>query len=366
MDAASFADYLKNLLQGSGKPSYRRLGLQIGYGRTTVSDAFQGRRLPSWDVTEPLVRALGGDVAEARQRWAEASGGGTPVFPEWLTDPVLAVPALIPGVGLAKSAALAAGDPDAALADGWAVVRLSAAQLSYEAGALPPVSASAVVDAFRRAEGENRLPPGVGETVSRMERLHEQHRAGGAGVDAALQFVVFAYRLAGLVAGGRRDVPEQGEGRAPADIVTLRLLAEDFGWPADGELLADFREFLAILVSGLQAVAETDRAVLAALVQHGKTLRLGLGSPTYGMTGAELCDATGVAPFDLKGHLSALSEQGLVEWQREGPREAQTSAEWAWTSKRDAYALDGLRSFCRGRNQDFSAMIRDIRLDWLG
>ncbi len=362
MDAASFADYLKNLLQGSGKPSYRRLGLQIGYGRTTVSDAFQGRRLPSWDVTEPLVRALGGDVAQARQLWAEAGGGGLPPVPEWLTDPVLAVPALIPGVGLAKSAGLAAGDPDAALADGWAVVRLSAAQLSYEAGAAPPDSGAAVVEAFRRAEAENRLPPGVGETVSRMELLHERHRDGGADVEAALQFVVFAYRLAGLVTGGRDGVVEQGSVDAPADIVTLRLLAEDFGWAADEELLDDFREFLAILVSSLRAVTDADRAVLATLVQRGKTLRLGLGSPTYGMTGPELCAAAGVPPFDLKGHLSALSGEGLVEWQRD----EQASAEWAWTSKRDAYALDGLRSFCRGRDLDFSAMIRDIRLDWLG
>ncbi|WP_075004094.1 helix-turn-helix domain-containing protein [Streptacidiphilus jiangxiensis] len=355
-----FADYLKRLLQKSGKPTYRRLGHQIGYGRTTVSDAFQGRRLPSWDVTEPLVRALGGDVAEARRLWTESGGGGVAPPPPWLTDPVLPVPALVPGVGLARAAALAAADPGAALGEGWEVLRLCAAQLARTVGALPPSGAASVIDAFRRAEVERRLPPGACATADRLAQVREQHRDGSASVEVALQFVVFAYRLAGLVGGAGHSAPRPD--REPADIVTLAVLAEDFGWRPDDEHLADYREFLATLVSALQEVAPADRALLTRLVQHGKTLRLGLGSPTYGMSGAELRQVVEVPPAELPTRLAALERQGLIAWQRH-PQPAQ---EWVWTSKRDAYAVDGLRGFCAGRGLDLAVLIRDVRLDWLG
>ncbi|MEY9877294.1 hypothetical protein ABH931_006818 [Streptacidiphilus sp. MAP12-33] len=367
MEPAPFAEYLKRLLQKAGKPAYRRLGHQIGYGRTTVSDAFQGRRLPSWDVTEPLVRALGGDVAEARRLWTEAGGGGITPPPEWLTDPVLPVPALVPGVGLARAAALAAADPGAALGEGWEVLRLSAAQLSRAVGALPPSGVASVVDAFRRAEAERRLPPGAGVTAQHLARVREQyreagrHREAGATVEAALQFVVFAYRLAGLVGGGGRP-DTRADREQPADIVTLAVLAEDFGWQAGDEHLADYREFLATLVTALQEVTAADRVLLTRLVQHGKTLRLGLGSPTYGLSGTDLRRVAELPSAELAQRLAVLESQGLVAWQRH-PQPAQ---EWVWTSKRDAYAVDGLRGFCSGRGLDLAVLIRDVRLDWLG
>jgi hypothetical protein len=376
LDAAPFADYLKRLLQKSGKPTYRKLGNQIGYGRTTVSDAFQGRRLPSWDVTEPLVRALGGDVAEARRLWSESGGSGLAPIPAWLTEPVLPVPALMPGVGLARSAALAATDPGAALGEGWEVLRLCAAQLAWEASALPPSGAAAVVDAFRRAEIEGRVPPGAGATAQQLGRLREQLLGGVPTAETALQFVVFAYRLAcvagdGSIAERARDeqaADEQagderpGDGGPPRDIVSLGVLAEDFGWRNDDEHLADFREFLATLVTALRTVTPADRALLALLVQQGKTLRLGLGSPTYGLSGQELRQAVDLPPADLAARLTALEDHGLVLWQRH----RQPALEWAWTSKRDAYALDGLRGFCGGRGLDLGTMIREVRLDWLG
>jgi hypothetical protein len=223
-----------------------------------------------------------------------------------------------------------------------------------------------VVDAFRRAEIEGRVPQGAGATAQQLGRLREQLPGGVATAETALQFVVFAYRLACVVGGGGaakhpRDERPGADG-PPRDIVALGLLAEDFGWRNDDEHLTDFREFLATLVTALRAVTPADRALLALLVRQGKTLRLGLGSPTYGLSGHELRQAVDLAPTDLAVRLAALEEQGLVLWQRH----PQPALEWAWTSKRDAYALDGLRGFCAGRGLDLGMMIRDVRLDWLG
>jgi hypothetical protein len=212
------------------------------------------------------------------------------------------------------------------------------------------------------------MSPGAGVTAQRLAQVREQHRGGTATVEVALQVVVFAYRLACLVSGAGRSerrpdgVPGEAPREAPGDIVTLGLLAEDFGWRSEDEHLADYREFLAALVTALQAVTPADRAVLAVLVQRGKTLRLGLGSPTYGMSGAELGGMVRLPRPDLEARVAALEEEGLVVWQRH----RQPAQEWVWTGKRDAYALDGLRSFCTGRGLDLGVLLRDVRLDWLG
>jgi hypothetical protein len=73
MDVDGFAAGLRQLHRAAGKPTYQQLQRQTGYGRTVLSAALNGTRLPTWPVTEALVQALGGDPAEWRARWASAS-----------------------------------------------------------------------------------------------------------------------------------------------------------------------------------------------------------------------------------------------------------------------------------------------------
>lgn len=70
-----FAAELRNLRLRAGQPSYRVLMDRTRFGRTTLSEALNGNRMPTWDVTRALVTALGGDESEWRTRWAEVATG---------------------------------------------------------------------------------------------------------------------------------------------------------------------------------------------------------------------------------------------------------------------------------------------------
>lgn len=67
---AQFAAELRDLHRQAGKPTYRELQRSTGYGRTVLSEALNGNRLPTWPVTQALVQALGGDPDAWRPRWA--------------------------------------------------------------------------------------------------------------------------------------------------------------------------------------------------------------------------------------------------------------------------------------------------------
>ena len=67
-----FAYYLRGLSINAGKPSYSRMRKATNYGRSALSTAFAGKRLPTWELASRLVRFLGGDIDDARQRWATA------------------------------------------------------------------------------------------------------------------------------------------------------------------------------------------------------------------------------------------------------------------------------------------------------
>jgi hypothetical protein len=67
---ARFAADLRSLRRAAGQPSYRELQKITGYGRTVLSLALNGRELPTWPVTEALVRGLGADPESWRPRWA--------------------------------------------------------------------------------------------------------------------------------------------------------------------------------------------------------------------------------------------------------------------------------------------------------
>ena len=73
-DLASFAAELSRLHVAAGKPGFAELERRTGYGRTVLSQALNGRRLPSWDVIQALVRVLSGDEAAWLQRWAALTG----------------------------------------------------------------------------------------------------------------------------------------------------------------------------------------------------------------------------------------------------------------------------------------------------
>jgi Helix-turn-helix domain len=71
--SGGFAAELRRLHREAGKPTYRELQRRTGYGRTVLSAALNGSRLPTWPVAEALVTALGGDPAAVKSRWAAAA-----------------------------------------------------------------------------------------------------------------------------------------------------------------------------------------------------------------------------------------------------------------------------------------------------
>jgi hypothetical protein len=67
---ALFAEDLRALRRAAGKPTYRQLQQQTAFGRTVLSNALNGRTVPTWPVVQALVRALGADPEDWRARWA--------------------------------------------------------------------------------------------------------------------------------------------------------------------------------------------------------------------------------------------------------------------------------------------------------
>lgn len=67
-----FALGLRDLHRQAGRPKQRVLATAMHCSHATVSAILNGRRFPSWDQTEALVLACGGDVRTWKNRWAEA------------------------------------------------------------------------------------------------------------------------------------------------------------------------------------------------------------------------------------------------------------------------------------------------------
>ncbi len=69
----AFAAALRNLRESVGNPSFRELsGRSRAISHTTLHEAAQGHRLPSWATTVEFVKACGADPAEYRDRWQQA------------------------------------------------------------------------------------------------------------------------------------------------------------------------------------------------------------------------------------------------------------------------------------------------------
>ncbi|XVS62753.1 helix-turn-helix domain-containing protein [Actinosynnema sp. CA-299493] len=68
-DLGEFAADLRALRERAGSPTYRRLARAAHYSAAALSEAANGRKLPSLAVTLAYVRACGGDAAAWEARW---------------------------------------------------------------------------------------------------------------------------------------------------------------------------------------------------------------------------------------------------------------------------------------------------------
>jgi tetratricopeptide (TPR) repeat protein len=73
-DLPRFTDALRALRVRAGKPDFATMCRTTGYGRTVLSQALNGRGVPTWPVVEALVVMFGGEPDEWRARWAASSG----------------------------------------------------------------------------------------------------------------------------------------------------------------------------------------------------------------------------------------------------------------------------------------------------
>ena len=91
-----FAKYLRELLIQAGKPDYSQMRRATSYGRSALSSAFAGKKLPAWELAAKMVHFLGGDVDAARERWAAAKRTQTepPLGGELTNRPVVGQPVL--------------------------------------------------------------------------------------------------------------------------------------------------------------------------------------------------------------------------------------------------------------------------------
>lgn len=69
-----FAAVLRELRAAAGQPSFRQMsGRSRAISHTTLHEAAQGHRLPSWATTVEFVKACGADPDRYRARWEQAS-----------------------------------------------------------------------------------------------------------------------------------------------------------------------------------------------------------------------------------------------------------------------------------------------------
>ncbi|GAB3008178.1 hypothetical protein GCM10027184_77180 [Saccharothrix stipae] len=73
-DLGEFAAGLRTLREQAGSPTYRQLARDAHYSAAALSEAANGRRLPSLAVTLAYVRACGGDVVTWESRWRAVAG----------------------------------------------------------------------------------------------------------------------------------------------------------------------------------------------------------------------------------------------------------------------------------------------------
>ncbi|MFE6912248.1 helix-turn-helix domain-containing protein [Streptomyces erythrochromogenes] len=198
----AFAHHLRQLHTRAGAPSMRQLSTRTGYGKTTISEAFAGRRLPTWPLVEKLTEALHADKDEVREQWAAAKGrpaAGVPVA-DWLTSVRTDIPDLVTGRTLEEVCAAVVTAPKQALHQSWDVLRVGALQISNAYyGDAPGEWSSNIVATYGRAEQDGLLPAGSRDVANTVHFYYVSslvHPPELPSTAALLQIAVLAYRLA--------------------------------------------------------------------------------------------------------------------------------------------------------------------------
>lgn len=211
-----FAHHLRQLHAAAGAPSTRQTAARTGYGKSTISEAFAGRRLPTWQVVEKLAAALGADADDLRDRWVAARGRPATVqpVPDWLTSVRTSadIPEIVTGLSFEDAVAVAPSDPKRAIASSWEVLRVCALQLAHcYYGDIPGSWSSNVVETYQRAEKDGLLPAGVAAVAHTVHYRHVEAQFPSKELLSTaelFQVIVLAYRLAWQA----RDVVEIYEG----------------------------------------------------------------------------------------------------------------------------------------------------------
>lgn len=96
-----FAAVLSGLRESAGTPSFRAMAGRSGaISHTTLHEAAQGNRLPSWETTVEFIRACGTSPGDYRERWERASAIVCAARRE-VTPRLDEAPAFPPGLGAA-------------------------------------------------------------------------------------------------------------------------------------------------------------------------------------------------------------------------------------------------------------------------
>ncbi|MFJ1551975.1 helix-turn-helix domain-containing protein [Streptomyces sp. NPDC088246] len=197
-----FAHHLRHLHAAAGAPSTRQMAARTGYGKSTINEAFAGRRLPTSPLVEKLAIALGADADDLRDRWVAARGRPTSVepVPDWLTSVRTNIPDITTGLSLEEACAAAPKDPKRALASSWEVLRVCALQLAHcYYGDIPGSWSSNVVETYQRAEKDGLLPAGVTAVANTVHYRHVGSNIPSEELPSTaelFQVIVLAYRLA--------------------------------------------------------------------------------------------------------------------------------------------------------------------------
>ncbi|WP_406132505.1 helix-turn-helix domain-containing protein [Streptomyces zaomyceticus] len=197
-----FARHLNHLHALAGAPSIRQLATRTGYGKSTIGEAFAGRRLPTWPLVEKLADALDADRDDLRKRWADAKGRPTTpaVVADWLTSVRTDTPNLAGNISFEDACAAAVTHPERAMGTSWDVLRVGALQMAHVYyGDIPGSWSSNVVETYERAEKDGLIPVGARAVANTVHHYYVGSRMSPAELPTTaelLQIVVLAYRLA--------------------------------------------------------------------------------------------------------------------------------------------------------------------------
>lgn len=80
-DDVALVEFVQGLraLRGSAGLTLQELSHRAHYSISALSDATNGKRVPTWELTESFVRACGGDVTQWRFKWVMANKRLVPI-----------------------------------------------------------------------------------------------------------------------------------------------------------------------------------------------------------------------------------------------------------------------------------------------